>query len=307
MHWLAKVAAMKGLGATPGGMHVYAALQRNVTRSTTPTQQRIDEKISVGAEYLSQLSRYLPAAIADVVHVDIGTGWMPTIPLLFYSVGVNRQVLCDIRANLSLQRVTESAILVSRRLSTTKTLAGFTVDRLPKPTGASLKTSLESLGITYRAPYLADQFVETPGWKVVTCTQVLLHLRYEEIVGLLRHVARAIRGGGLFVATVHLYDLYADTDPTLSRFNKYRYSEWVWDRLCTSRLMYFNRMTVSDYRTAFDEAGLRLIDCIVQEGTPEQRRELSRIRVSDRFKHVPDTELAAQRMLIVAEAAPRSA
>jgi hypothetical protein len=308
MYWLAKVAAMKGLGAAPGGMKVYSAVQRIVTKSTVPTTARIDEKLAVGAEYLAALQGRVPVPISAITHVDIGTGWMPTIPMLFYSVGVQRQVLCDIRPHLALDTAEHTAALVAARLGSLPSVGGFPMARVPPSSHGhgDVASYLSSLGMHYRAPYTLAALSEAPGWTVVTCTQVLLHLRYREIVELLRAVAKAIAGGGVFVTTIHLYDLYADTDRHISRFNKYRYPDWVWDRFCTSRAMYFNRLTISDYRNAVADAGLQLLECQVKQATDEQRRELSRVRIHRRFRHVPEEELAAQRLLLVAEAGERA-
>jgi hypothetical protein len=307
LYWLAKVAAMKGLGAAPGGMKMYSTLQRIVTRSTTPTQHRIDGKIGVASEYLTEIQGRIPVPMSEVTHIDVGTGWMPTIPLLFYSLGVERQMLCDVRANLSLDRVVQTASLVRTRLEPAAEVGGFPVQRVPTldHQHPDLTSCLSSIGMEYRVPYTTSDFSRTSGWKLVSCTQVLQHLRYHEIVELLRGVARAIAGGGLFVTTIHLYDLYSDSDPNVSRFNKYRYSDWVWERFCTSRAMYFNRLTSSDYERAFAEAGLRLLKCKVNPPTDEQLRELRGMKIHPQFRSVPEAELAAQGLLLIGEAAER--
>jgi hypothetical protein len=287
---------------------MYSTLQRIVTRSTAPTQNRIDQKLGVGADYLATLQGHIPVPMADVSHVDIGAGWMPTIPLFLYSLGVNRQMLCDVRPNLSIESLVDTAALVGARLNGSGSVGGVPVVRVPPsfPANGDLASCLSSMGMEYRVPYTISDFSRVEGWKLVTCTQVLMHLRYPEIVELFRGVAAAIADGGVFVTTVHLYDLYSDSDPRISRFNKYRYSEWVWDLFFTSRAMYYNRLTVSDYHRAFAEAGLELVECQVRRPTDDQLRELRRMKIHPRFRHLPEEELSAQGLLLVGTANTRA-
>jgi hypothetical protein len=65
--------------------------------------------------------------------------------------------------------------------------------------------------------------------------------------------------------------------------------------------MYFNRLTVSDYRDAARRAGLRILSLQVLEGTPEQLQELRHMKLHPEFRAVPVEELASQRLLMVAE------
>ncbi|NBQ56479.1 MAG: hypothetical protein EBU36_07590 [Verrucomicrobia bacterium] len=97
MKWWIKVSAFKALSLAPGGFRLYRWFQENLTGSLVPTHDRVAQKIEVGLRY----HNYLQSAQADSLlvagrHVDIGSGWHPTIPLLYYCLGCNSQVLTDV-------------------------------------------------------------------------------------------------------------------------------------------------------------------------------------------------------------------
>src|SRR5438445_13387313 len=97
MDWRLKVAAFKMLSAIPGGSALYRSLQEHVTKSLKPTTDRVGQKLDVGRQYYQAL---VDLGLADLLlkgtHLDFGTGWHPTIPLLYYSMGTPRQHLFDL-------------------------------------------------------------------------------------------------------------------------------------------------------------------------------------------------------------------
>jgi hypothetical protein len=97
MKWHVKAAAFKLLSALPGGTELYRFSQERLTRSPTPTPERVRQKIEVGLQYFNWLGQHEQTnQLLSGVHLDFGAGWHPTIPLLYYALGVNRQLLFDI-------------------------------------------------------------------------------------------------------------------------------------------------------------------------------------------------------------------
>src|SRR5206468_2228492 len=106
---------------------------------------------------------------------------------------------------------------------------------------------LQKLGISYHAPY-AEVFPQLAGQlDVVTSTQVLLHIPREPMLWCFEQIHHSLKPGGLFLATVHLRDLFAGAQPGVSKYNQLRYSSETWERWINSRLMSFNRFRASDY------------------------------------------------------------
>jgi SAM-dependent methyltransferase len=303
MRWLLKVGAFKVLGALPGGEAIYQFLQQEVTHSIAVTDGRVSQKIQVGVEYLDFVDRVFNVQdFNGITHVDIGAGWMPTIPLLFYSMGFERQLLCDIRRYMRLGVVSD-VIRSFRQVVSRERMLATHCKRMPPLIGPgdTLDAYFTGLGIRYIAPYTINDLLQDKHPKLITCTQVLMHLNKDHLSALLRTIASLLKHGGIFITTVHLYDIWSDFDKTLSRYHKWEYSDFVWENLFNSKMMSFNRLTASEYKKLFEGNGLEIVEFRVDEPTAADLEELRSIKVHKQFSQVPQRELAARELFLVAK------
>ena len=302
MPWQIKVAGFKLLSLLPAGELLYQAVQQHLTRSTLPTPPTVQQKLEVGRAYFNLLQKFnRQELLAHATHIDIGCGWMPTIPLLFYALGCDCQLLCDVRRNFTAVTVPGTIEIVRRLLSSSPQYAGLPLRRLPPPfpPDGQAEEYLASLGMSYVAPYCLEDLVR-PSPLLVTCTQVLMYLTPSEVRELLRALAGTLTAGDLFIVGVKCYDLYSDCDPGLSPYNKWIYSPLVWESLINSRLMSFNRLTAADYRRLLLECGFQLLFFEETGPTPAELKGLRGLRIHASFQHVPREELAAKEFLAVA-------
>ena len=307
--WQIKVAGFKLLSLLPAGEFLYEAVQQHLTRSTVPTPPTVQQKLEVGRAYLKLLEKLnRRELLSNATHIDIGCGWMPTIPLLFYALGCDRQLLCDIRRNFTALTVPGTVEIVRRLLSSSSLYADLPLRRLPPPypPDGEAEEYLAGLGMSYVAPYRLQDLVR-PSPLLVTCTQVLMYLTPSEVRELLRALARNLVAGDLFIVGVKCYDLYSDCDPGLSPYNKWTYSPLVWESFINSRLMSFNRLTAADYRRLLLECGFQLLFFEETRPTPAELEGLRSLRIHASFQHVPREELAAKEFLaVVATGSPAS-
>jgi SAM-dependent methyltransferase len=140
---------------------------------------------------------------------------------------------------------------------------------------------------------------------VITSTQVLLHIPREPMRWCFGEIHRSLRPGGVFLAAVHLKDLYADIHSGLSKYNHLRYSPEAWERWVNSPLMSFNRFKAPDYRELLEEAEFEIVRFEVDQGTKEDLAELDTIPIADCFKRYSREDLAAHHLFFAARK-PRS-
>lgn len=302
--WQIKVAGFKLLSFLPASEFLYGAVQQHLTRSTVPTLPTVRQKLDVGRAYLCLLAELKRAELlSQATHIDLGCGWMPTIPLLFYALGCDRQLLCDIRRNFTALTVPGTVEIVRRLLGSSSPYAGLPLRRLPPPfpPGAKPEEYLAGLGMSYLAPYRRQDLVR-PSPLLVTCTQVLMYLAPQAVRELLCALAANMAAGDLFILGVKCYDLYSDCDPGLSPYNKWTYSPLVWERLISSRLMSFNRLTAADYRRMLLQCGFKLLFFEETRPTSAELEGLQSLRIHPSFEHVPREELASKEFLAVAAA-----
>jgi len=177
MNWLTKVAAYKVISVVPGGISIYNYSRKNITRSTVPARERVAHRVNMGMEYLKTLEKIGAAGrLKAGAHLDFGCGYNPIIPLLYYSLGCERQFLFDAIPCLdeSLLDATIAAFL--EVVSDPAWPHAKKIRRLPKrEPGRPLAEHMEDMGMTYVAP-CAGRFAEIKAViDVVTCTGVLYY------------------------------------------------------------------------------------------------------------------------------------
>ncbi len=302
MNWRVKVAAFKTLSALPGGTAIYRYLQEHVTKSLLPTRERVGQKLDVGLQYFRALKDLGQVdTLLKGVHLDFGTGWHPTIPLLYYSLGTPRQHLFDLVPVMN----GEMAQGTVKTFLDIVNQPGFPqradLGRLPPPSvGPDWRKYLADLGMTYSAPYAQSFPSLAGGIDVVTCTQVLLHIPRDPMRWCFSEIYKSLKPGGYFLSTVHLKDLYANMQSGLSKYNHLRYSPESWERWVNSPLMSFNRFKAPDYRQFLEEAKFDIVRFDIEPGTKADLEELDRTSIDRYFSGYSRDELAATHLFFVA-------
>lgn len=302
MNWLVKVAAFKLLSALPGGSAVYRYGQEHLTHSLAPTPERVGQKICNGLQYWDWLSANHPTQGRPGVHLDFGSGWHPTIPLLFYSLGVERQHLVDVAPLLDAGLAQATIRMFLQIVTAPDWPHRSRLKRLPEPEDAmSLADSLDRWGMSYHAPFGGTTPELAGTVDLVTATQVLYFIPKERLRNSLRQLHRALKKGGKFLAVVHLNDVNASWQKGLSQYNHLRYSPEIWDKWINSRLMSYNRLKAADYRQLLEDAGFEIRHFDVTGPTTTDLEELACIPIHPCFSRYSREELGAKHLFFVAE------
>lgn len=306
MNWFAKALAFKALSSIPGGNSFYRYLQTNLTKSIVATPARVGQKIDIGMRYLACLDRhgFEIDDIRKMRHLDLGCGWHPTIPILYSKMGLRGQVLTDLNYLIGAQTFRESLEFVNSLTADPKHPGHSLLLEsacLPPPANASLDQLLAHAGMEYHAPYF--QWARTAGECIdlATCTQVLMHVERPIIDDCFKIIFDLLRSGGIFMSTVHLFDIYSNSDPNITIYNHVRYSKSVWSNLVNSDMMPFNRYKARDYREALEGAGFEIVEFDIDHGTSEDLRKLRSLKVHPEFSaRYSEEELADKHLFFVA-------
>ena len=305
MNWLVKVAAFKLLSAVPGGKALYRFSQERITHSLVPAPARVDQKIQVGLRYWNWLAaNSCTEKLIQGVHLDLGAGWHPTIPLLYYCLGVSRQQLFDTSPLLNRELVSETVKTVLQIVTDPRWAHRSLLRRLPEINAMdkiSWAEYLRQMGITYHAPYASMYEGMVGTVEAVTCTQVLYYIGRDGLRHCFRQCHQSLKPGGKFLATIHLNDTHAAPGNGLSQYNNLKFSPAVWEGLINSSLMSNNRLKAPDYRELLEEAGFQIVHFEVEGPTASDLRELDQIPVHSFFNRYTREELGAKHLFFVAE------
>lgn len=266
MRWTTKAAAARVLSIVPGGRGLHAWLQRHVTKTLPIPEPEFAGRLEAAGEHLeayAQRGGGRPAR--EATFFEFGAGWDLTVALSLAAAGVRRQYCFDLEplARADLVRVTIRRLQEAAR-------AGRLPPGLPREsfdpfrfgdgpaTDAELRTWLEVVGITYRAPGDARATGLPDGWvDAVTSSATLEHVPPEDCARIFREMKRILRPGGVLSCRVDLSDHFSHSDPAVSPWHFLSLSEEAW-RLANAPLVYQNRLRASAFRAIADGVGLEV-------------------------------------------------
>ncbi|MBI4867588.1 MAG: class I SAM-dependent methyltransferase [Candidatus Wallbacteria bacterium] len=284
IRFLAKVAVQRALGTIPFGPELYRRRQARSVLASPVIATNIGDKHRTALQHLELLRETAglePRAVE--AHLELGSGWLPVIPLTFSRHGMRRQVLTDVSRLLCREAVPD----LVRRLAVIDTGG---VELTPLGRGVD---PLAAAGISYHAPVSPPLPLPTGGFDLATCTQVLLYPPPAVVRALHEEAARCLRPGGLYLATIRLDDLYALSDPALPRFHFLRYSRATWSRWFDNAFTPLNRLRPCEHARLLEGLPFERLTWRVEGGGSAELEQLALSRPHAEFAHLPASELAA--------------
>lgn len=305
MRWLAKAVLQKGMSALPASESVNYAFQRRVSRSLPTSEGTFRRKFGRALSHHAAYLEHGPERdVGEAVFYEFGAGWDLAIQLSYWSLGVHRQVLVDIRPNLRLELVNTTIERLHRLHGELEEVAGRTL----RDPGAGNVNSAAELEERFGIAYLAPQDARATGLgsesiDFVSSTNTLEHIPAKDIVSILAECRRLLRPDGAISSRIDLRDHFSDADAGLSPYNFLRYSDRAW-RLLNSSVMYQNRLRRPDYLRSFADAGLTIVAEAPTRPTDAQLTALRNLDLAPRFRSYPLEELAVQALVVVARPGP---
>ncbi len=221
--------------------------------------------------------------------LELGTGWLPVVPLLFYLAGAERLVLADIHRLMD-DRTFEEVKRVLRDN------AGRLADELRVPESLLRARLDRPIPYDYFVPWNPREFADA-SIDVVISRTVLEHIPADLLEGYMPEFARILRPGGMMCHLIDNSDHWEHHDKTLSRLHFLRYEDNLfWRMLCVRR--YQNRLRHSDYMRLFERHGF---DPLFVEAEPDAKSldDLKSLPLASRFRGRELADLATLTSTVV--------
>jgi len=232
--------------------------------------------------------------------LEVGTGWIPTVPLGMYLFGAEVHTYDHVRhlrtANLSklvdlypeyLRSLAEAAggdaAVLERRLREFK----------DRDTGAaSVEEWLGLSGVHYHAPGDASRSDLPDGsLDFYFSVAVLEHMPVAAIKAMLCEAHRTLRRGGLTYHVIGMFDHYTIVDPSITRVNFLKFSDFTWRLIGQNKISFHNRLRESEFISFFEEAGFEIVDRR-SEVCESSLKELETMRLSAKYRNFDKRDLA---------------
>ncbi|HEY8506661.1 MAG TPA: class I SAM-dependent methyltransferase [Gemmataceae bacterium] len=237
--------------------------------------------------------------------LEIGTGWKPVIPLVFYLAGCRSVTLVDSQRLLDRRCLAGTARnLLAHKDRIAEGLgasAGEVERRLRFPGHAPMEALLDGFGFRYLAPYdLLWNDLPAASLDVVTSRAVLEHVPPRVVQGMFHEAQRLLRPGGVMCHIIDNSDHWEHGDKRLSRLNFLQTGERLFRFLSSMNpLDYQNRLRHSQYREMMEKAGFRIV-ADDSRPDPEALEDLKTLKIHESFRRFTPEDLATLTSYLVA-------
>jgi predicted small metal-binding protein len=301
--WRRKVIAYKTIGYLP-----FAEKIMDFARSVTITSRK-PRGFPTSIREMLQMLQKADKSVKGKRILEIGAGWQPVLPVLFFGMGTDSILMSDIVKHMRKSYVEAT---VRQFIDHAREIAGLTSISqddlelrwrkiLPRR-GNWVKQWLD-LGITYKAPFdMTTSKLPISSFDMIYSYSCMNYIPLVQLRRIFSESTRLLVRSGWIAHNIHVYDDLQSVDPEteITRMNFLCFSEKEWDRIGNCKLHYQNRLRPSSYVALARENSFRVVysemcPLCVPAGT------LDRAKLDEEFKCLPDEEILCRHFLLVAE------
>ena len=303
VRWLAKTVVQRVISLSPNKHELNHLLQRFTARDGIDSGHVLNRAAMVQrhlrALEMIGVQRVEGALPPGTSVLELGTGWHPVVPMIFFLLGADRIVTVDHVDHLTSDALVHAARVVLETVddhSLKAEVGDLVVERIERlrrvaapAAAADLATLVEELGLERQIGDVLELRLAQPV-DIVTSNHVLEHLP-EAILGpVLAACFGLVRPGGVMSHAADLIDHGHYVDHRLGEFNYLRFTERQW-RIIGNDVQYENRLRLPSYRAAYSGAGVPIDH---EEVMRSDVSEILRIPVAAEFRGLSLDDLAVQ-------------
>jgi len=303
--WQRRVLVYKLFGRLPYGNRLFDLVRATVGLNRNFDISRRHYSIVEMSDMLAQAGK----SVEGKQLVEIGAGWHPVLPALFYGMGAARIVMTDIVKHIQQSYVEQTLDYLIAHADEIAQTVGVPANQLSTrwqtlhPKGKAWDRVWHTQGIHYDAPF---NFMETrwPANSVdmIYSNSCISYIPFSTLKKIFQESVRILKPGGWIAHNLMPYDDYASNDASITPLNFLRYDAKTWERIGNCALHYQNRCRPADYLKLAERYGLRVLF--------SKRRQhhlsvtmLDRHQLDAAFRDLSEEELLCAHFSIVAEKA----
>lgn len=302
--WILKAVVQKGISYLPAASKINYFFQKNLTGGVYLNDEYFGLKIGHAIDHFSFMRKY-SAEKAERTILELGTGWYPVVPILFYLTTPGRVISIDIQDWMTRQTQQDTILKFlqwreSGKLDEIKEHIipqhwDQLVDAAQKPGAYSKEDINRMIGLS---PLLADaRKLTLPDASVdfICSNNTFEHIPGSILSEILLEFKRVLQPAGVMSHFIDMSDHFAHFDSRINIYNFLKFSKKTW-KILDNNIQPQNRLRHRDYLDMYMRTGLPVSHEEIREG---DLQELKKIRVHPEFSGYTPQELAISHSYIV--------
>jgi len=295
--WVLKAIVQKSISYLPGSHRINYFFQKHVTGGVLLDDQHFALKYQHAREHVEAFRAHQEAG-PDRQVLELGTGWYPVVPLLFFLTASGRVRSLDIRSWMTrdTQQQTLEKYVQWKREGKLDEIWPL-IDEQRWETLETLSTQADALGMDAfneligLTPVVGDaRKLELPDGSVdfICSNNTFEHIPRAVLKDILAEFMRVLKSGACMSHFIDMSDHFAHFDTSIGIYNFLKFSERRWS-LIDNSIQPQNRMRMSDYRRLYEELDIPISG---EELRPGQEDELRNITLDSGFASYKADDLA---------------
>lgn len=299
--WILKAAVQKTISFLPGRHRINFLFQKYLTGGVRWRDELFEDKLSHLQQHLEAFAQHGSGEMKSTL--ELGTGWYPIVPVGLFLAGSDEVVTVDL-TNLMSDQAIRQTINGYQQLIRNGIPEAFQNFWQPERVDALLKIKPEDLQrkellVALNIEALvgdARQLDYPPGhFDLIHSNNVFEHVDPAVLGGILQKFRKLLRKGGVNCHFIDMSDHFAHLDQSISIYNYLQYSERQW-ALIDNSVQPQNRWRLPQYRTLYQERGLKIKEEILRPGDPQA---LAQLRLAKPFRELDAQAVAVSHAYLI--------
>lgn len=302
--WIIKAVVQKAISFLPASAKINYFFQKNVTGGVHLNDEHFGLKIGHARDHFNYLIE-IQGKEKERNILELGTGWYPVIPILFYLTSMGKVISVDIQQWMT-RKTQEDTILKFKQWKEAGLLQNLQeaidperweqlMDVLQRPENYSKEDINRLIGLS---PLVADArnlSIENDAIDFICSNNTFEHIPKEILSAILLEFKRVLHPKGMMSHFIDMSDHFAHFDSSITIYNFLKFSKKDW-KLLDNSIQPQNRLRFRDYLEMYQLCELPVSREEIREGSLQ---ELGKVKVHPEFSSYTPQELAISHAYII--------
>ena len=289
--WILKAIVQKTISYVPFKHRVNYVFQKYVTKGVYLTDEYFYDRLGHAKTHLNAYDKH--SGGTPKTTLEIGTGWYPITPILFFLAGVENIISVDISFLTSKERI--KTTLTKFLEAEKKGLLDPYIKECPERWGALKRLSasmdsmtlddiLSALRLTYKIEDARQLSLPDDSVDLVNSNNTFEHIYPGLLIPILKEFKRVVhKNHGIQSHFIDMSDHFAHFDKSINIYNFLQFSPSQWKRIDNS-IQPQSRLRVDDYREIYDDLGIPITEAFFRTGDLDMLRS---VKLHEEFSAKP--------------------